>query len=73
MNHYAQWHVAQSTQSSTAAAETLARLILSTTAFGVLVGLVLVTVFAVWISVRLKRMEQCLERMHENRESERTQ
>lgn len=69
---YAAWHVAQASSSSAAASETLARLILSTTAFGLLVGLVLVTVFAVWISVRLRRMEQCLERMRENRESERT-
>jgi uncharacterized membrane protein YciS (DUF1049 family) len=73
MDPYAAWHVAQATTSQSAAAETLARLILSTTAFGLLVGLVLVTVFAVWISVRLRRMEQCLERMRENRESERTQ
>lgn len=69
---YAAWHVAQASSSSPAASETLARLILSTTAFGLLVGLVLVTVFAVWISVRLRRMEQCLERMQKNRESERT-
>jgi hypothetical protein len=70
---YAAWHVAQATTSQSAAAETLARLILSTTAVGVLLGMMLVVGFAMWISGRLRRMERCLERMEESRESERTQ
>lgn len=66
---YAAWHVAQATTSQSAAADTLARLILSTTALGVMLGMMLVVGFAVWISGRIRRIERCLERMEQSRKS----
>jgi hypothetical protein len=66
---YAAWHVAQATTSQSAAADTLARLILSTTALGVMLGMMLVVGFAVWFSARLTRIERCLQRMEESQKS----